>query len=70
MHVQGNSHVHRNIIRIAISVLICHVVYGAYSHDCLPNCIDNGQGDNGPVIKRGEKLLHTLTTKILYVHIR
>lgn len=48
------------IIRRAIPVAICQIIYGAHSHDCLPNSIDSRQGDNGPVIKRGENFLDML----------
>lgn len=67
--VQGNSHVRRNAIRSAVSVVVCQVIDGADSHDCLPDRVDNGQGDNGPVIKRGDKFLYTLTITGAYIHI-
>lgn len=66
--VQGNSHVRHNVIRSAVCVVVCQVIDGAYSHDCLPNRVDNGQGDNGPVIKRGDKFLYTLTIMCAYIH--
>jgi len=46
--------------------VICQVIYGAHRHDCLPNRIDNRQGDNGPVIQRGDKFLDML--KQLYTN--
>lgn len=60
-HIKGNSHVHWYIIGKAIPVVICQVIYGAHRHDCLPNSVDNGQGDDGPVIKRRDEFLDMLT---------
>lgn len=50
--VQGNSHVHHYFIRRAILVVIRQVTYGAHRQHCLPNRIDNGQVQNGPVAKK------------------
>lgn len=41
-------------------VVIRQVIYGAHRHDCLPNRVDNGQVDNGPVINREDTFLDML----------
>lgn len=36
-------------------ISIHQVIYGTYRQDCLPNCVHNGQGNNGPAMKGADR---------------
>lgn len=48
-------HVEGHVVGGAVLVSICDVIYCTYGHDDLPRRVDNGQVNNGPVQKEGEK---------------
>ena len=44
-----------HVVGCAVLVCVCDVVYGAYSQDALSRRVNDGQVDNGPVMREEEE---------------